>query len=99
MGHSISQVINKFVVDDLIDIETSHTTDQRSVIKELDKLNQDYVQNLDCTMSIIFSMFEAKITKIEILKIKNLFAKLRMDFTTIDSVFDLSLKNKCPKCQ
>ena len=41
-------------------------------------------------------MFEAKITKIEILKIKNLFAKLRMDFTTIESVFDLSLKNMAP---
>ena len=35
------------MVDDLIDIENSQSTDQKSLVKELSKLNQDYIQNLD----------------------------------------------------
>ena len=48
-----------------------------------------FMDSLNETMNSIFSMFEPKITQIEILKIKNLFAKLRMDFGTIEAMINL----------
>ena len=61
-------------------------------IKEISKLSKEYIQNLDSTMSMIFNMFEPKLTKIAKIdfgKIKDLFAKLKEDFSFIESIFKI----------